>query len=162
VVPFFVKGVPGRGKRLQTSAGKLHEILLEGNGAEGVLDLEVSQLTAGPIGVNPELPIAAKEARGDPEVGVAGTAEVTEHRGVVGNLHGQIVVRSPPHLGRGCVTLSAGIAAGVSGLGRSGDMRLRPGASSLSAGDEGAATEGEHGRRDLSYAGDGSARHPDL
>ena len=103
--------VPGERERLQTSVGKLDQILLQRIDAEGVLDLEDGELAVGPIGLDQELSVLAEEARVHAEIVEARIIEVAEHGLVGGVIHRQLVLRGEPQLGLGLVAAGAGVAA---------------------------------------------------
>src|SRR5271169_1708873 len=56
--------IPGDRQRLQASAGKCDQVLLQWIDAESVFDLEVRHLAVVSVGVDQELPVMAEEARG--------------------------------------------------------------------------------------------------
>ncbi len=66
IEPLAEVGVPGDGQALQSAAGKRHQVLLQRFVTEDVGDLEVLHLTLRALGVDEELPVAAKEPRRDP------------------------------------------------------------------------------------------------
>ena len=77
--------------------------------SKGVRNFEVRHLPIGPFGVNEELAIATKETGGYALMGEGCVVKVSSDRRIVGGLHREIVMRSPPPLyligmtGRACV-----------------------------------------------------------
>jgi len=53
--------VPGDRERLQPAVGKLDQVLLQRIDAEGVLDLEVGELSVPPVRASEEPAVAAEE-----------------------------------------------------------------------------------------------------
>src|SRR5215813_11545969 len=94
--PALSPHVPGHGKALESSPGKLHQILLERRYPEGVLDLEVAGLAVGALGAHEELAVTRVEARELAEVGEARDPEIAEHGVRGGKLHRLLVMRAPP------------------------------------------------------------------
>ena len=88
--------VPAHARHLHASTGCLHQVLLQGGEAEGVLHLEVLLRAVGAFGADDVLPLAPEEAGGD-AIGREGrVVEVAQHRAVGGGHHGAEVVAFRP------------------------------------------------------------------
>ena len=88
--------VPGDRQRLQPAVGKLDQILLQRIEAEGVFDLERGELAVGPVGLDQELAVLAKEARVHAVIVEARIVEIAKH-GLVGRMvHRVLVLRAAP------------------------------------------------------------------
>ena len=88
------------------AAGQLDQVLLQRRDAERVLDVIVVQRAVGTIGAHDELAVTAREGRGDAAVAEPRVAEITDDADVRRRLHGEVVVRLPPALGRLLVALA--------------------------------------------------------
>jgi hypothetical protein len=84
--------VPGNRQSLQTTVGKLDQILLQRLNAEGVFDLECGELAVGAVGLDQEFPVLAEKAGKCAVMIEACAIEVAGHRLVGRMLHGELVM----------------------------------------------------------------------
>ncbi len=91
---FLRTRVPRYSERLETTARKLDEVLLQRRDAEGVADLIVAERPVGAVGPNPELAILLVKGAGDVVFGESGVVETTKY-GLLGrHLHGHGMLRT--------------------------------------------------------------------
>ena len=91
--------IPGDRQRLQPAVGKFDQILLQRIEAERVFDLEGRKLAVGPVGLDQEFSVLAKEARSHAVIVEARIVEIAEHRFVGRMVHRMLVLRRAPQLG---------------------------------------------------------------
>src|SRR6266853_916298 len=108
---FLRPAVPGKRQRLQSPIGEFDEILLQGIEAERVLDLEHAELAVGPVGLNQEFSVFAKEARVHAVIVEACLVEIAQHRLLGHVLHGPLVLRAAPPVRLGPMAAGASLAA---------------------------------------------------
>ena len=130
--------VPAQARHLVATAGEGDQVLLQRFDAEGVGDAELRRLAVGAVGAQKEPAIASEEGRGAAEVGQARVVEVPQHGRLVGDLHGEVVMRAEPALVLVGVATGAGLPADVGGGGcaRRGALSLGVFTLALTAGAE--------------------------
>jgi hypothetical protein len=105
--------VPGDAEGLHTAAREADQVLLQRVDAERVGDLVVPKRAVRTVRAHEEPPVAPEEPGGDPGVREGRVLEVGEHAGVVGDLHGEVVVRASPGLRLSRMALRTGRRSGV-------------------------------------------------
>ena len=95
----FRAGVPGDCKRLQATAGQLHQVLLQRLESEGVLHFEVRELAVGSVGAHVVLAVAPEEARRHAVEAEFRVVEVAANRVSGGVLHRACMLRRSPRRG---------------------------------------------------------------
>jgi hypothetical protein len=115
--------VPGDAESLQAPPGERNQVLLERLDAEGVRDLELAPLALGVRCAHEQAPIASFETEVFVPVPEGGLRGVRQYGVVVGDLHGEVVVRAAPASRLVGVAAGASLAADVGGLRRLGGGR---------------------------------------
>ena len=92
----FRARVPGNGQRLHAPSRQFDQVLLQRTHAECVLDLVVVELAVRTIGIDEVPAVTTRERRCRSGILELAVGEVAEHGLVVGDLHGQVVIRPAP------------------------------------------------------------------
>ena len=117
--------VPGDAEGLDPAARELDQVLLKRRHAERPADLEIGERPVRAVRAHEVFVVASKKARRHARVSELRAAEVAQHAGLVGELHGEVVMRALPGLGLARVAARADLAADVDRRRRSGGRRQR-------------------------------------
>jgi len=107
--------VPGHAQGLKAPTRKFNQVLLERIEAKHIRDLVIAEFAIGSVRAREEFSIAPEEAGCHAEVRVLGAIEISEHAGLVGGLHREVVMRALPEVERSGVARLADFATHKAG-----------------------------------------------